>query len=219
MERRGREAISLVHFPGTNVAWKLKYLLANNRPTRIEINITSAFSLVRFCRLKNIYIYIYARVSLLISKELVNRTVRLTILKGWRVYRSPFQRGDREDRSARVTPNCAASVLTPAGIASATAEIGAPMANQLVPLEAEPRFDNRRFLRGKMSFKDNRIQRYALRRLESPRLFIHEILNHESNFHLNPLFSKTFIRIIRYRRKKKKKDLSTSIKIIPWFEN
>ena len=144
--------------------------------------------------------------SLLISKELVNQTVRLTILKGWRVYRSPFPRGDREDRSARVTPNCAASVLTPAGIASATAEIGAPMANQLVPLEAEPRFDNRRFLRGKMSFKDNRIQRYALRRLESPRLFIHEILNHESNFHLNPLFSKTFIRIIRYRRKKKKKD-------------
>lgn len=60
------------------------------------------------------------------------------------MYRSPFQRGDREDRSARVTPNCAASVLTPAGIASATAEIGAPMANQLVPLEAEPRFDNRR---------------------------------------------------------------------------
>lgn len=96
-----------------------------------------------------------------------------------------------------------------------------PDGQSTLPLEAEPRFDNRRFLRGKMSFKDNRIQRYALRRLESPRLFIREILNHEneSNFHLNPLFSKTFIRIIRYRRKKKKKDLSTSIKIIPWFEN
>lgn len=50
--------------------------------------------------------------------------------------------GAREDQLTRVTPNCAVSVLTPAGIASATAEIGAPMANQLV-FEAESRFDNR----------------------------------------------------------------------------
>lgn len=55
----GGEAISLVHFPGTNIGWKLKYLLANNRPTRIEIDITI---LVHFYRLKK---------YVLISKELL----------------------------------------------------------------------------------------------------------------------------------------------------